>query len=83
MKSGLPLCRMTSHLTMAQFLNGTNSYGINGQMAEATLLTLVNDRASGIATTECRRYERCHCSSDGSCDVVTNYGRLTPFSPNE
>ncbi len=43
-----PLCRMTSHLTMAQFLNGTNSYGINGQMAEATLLTLVNDRAAAL-----------------------------------
>lgn len=43
-----PLCRMTAHLAMAQFLNGTNSYGINGQMAEAMMLTLVNDRTSAL-----------------------------------
>jgi len=43
-----PLCRMTAHLAMAQFLNGTNSYGINGKMAEATLLTLINDETAAL-----------------------------------
>jgi len=43
-----PLCRMSAHLAMAQFFNDTNSYGINGQMAEAMLLTLVNDQAPAL-----------------------------------
>jgi tetratricopeptide (TPR) repeat protein len=43
-----PLCRLTAHLAMAQFLNGTNSFGINGKMAEATLLTLINDETAAL-----------------------------------
>ena len=43
-----PLSRMTAHLTMAQFLNGTNAYGINGQMAEAMLFTLINDESLSL-----------------------------------
>ncbi|HXB59137.1 MAG TPA: hypothetical protein VNU95_06215 [Candidatus Acidoferrales bacterium] len=43
-----PLCCLTAHLAMAQFLNGTNTYGINGQMAEATLLTLINDETPAL-----------------------------------
>lgn len=39
---------MTAHLTMARFLSGTNSYGVNGQMAEATLLTLIGDEAPAL-----------------------------------
>lgn len=44
-----PLCRMTAHLAMAQFLNGNNAYGINGQMAEAMLLTLIGDQSPALA----------------------------------
>jgi tetratricopeptide (TPR) repeat protein len=44
-----PLCRMTAHLAMAQFLNGGRAYGINGQMAEAMLLTLMNDESPALA----------------------------------
>ncbi len=43
-----PLSRMTAHLTMAQYLNGTNSYGINGQMAEAMLYTLMGDESLAL-----------------------------------
>jgi len=43
-----PLCRMTAHLTMAAFLNGTNAYGLDGQMAEAILLTLMGDQARAL-----------------------------------
>ena len=43
-----PLSRMTAHLAVAQFLNGTNSYGINGQMAEAMLFTLMNDQSLSL-----------------------------------
>jgi hypothetical protein len=43
-----PLSLMTAHLVMAQFLNGTNSFGLNGQMAEAMLLTLVNNESQAL-----------------------------------
>jgi len=43
-----PLSRMTAHLAMARFLNGTNAYGVNGQMAQAMLLTLVGDEAAAL-----------------------------------
>jgi tetratricopeptide (TPR) repeat protein len=43
-----PLCRITAHLTMAAFLKGTNSCGLNGQMAQATLLTLIGDEAPAL-----------------------------------
>ncbi len=59
-----PLCRMTSHLTMAQFLNGTNAFGINGQMAEAMLLTLIGDEAPAL---------------DRLNAIGTNDGATTPF----
>ena len=43
-----PLSRMTAHLAMAHFLNGTNVYGINGQMASAMLLTLMGDESPAL-----------------------------------
>ena len=43
-----PLSRMTAHLAMARFLDGAGSYGINGQLAEAMLLTLVNDETLAL-----------------------------------
>jgi tetratricopeptide (TPR) repeat protein len=53
-----PLCRMTAHLAMARFLAGKNSPGVNGRVAEATLLILMNDQSAaleklnGIATND-------------------------------
>lgn len=43
-----PLCRLTAHLTMAQFLRGPRPAGINGRMADAMMLTLVNDEAQAM-----------------------------------
>lgn len=43
-----PLSRITAHLTMAAFFEGTNTYGLNGQMAEAILLTLIGDQAPAL-----------------------------------
>jgi tetratricopeptide (TPR) repeat protein len=43
-----PLSRMTAHLAMARGLRGTNSYGVNGRLAEAVLLSLVNDEAPAL-----------------------------------
>ncbi|HUE35783.1 MAG TPA: hypothetical protein VMO20_00225, partial [Candidatus Acidoferrum sp.] len=43
-----PLCCITAHLAMAQFLNGNNAYGVNGQMAEAMLLTLIGDQSTAL-----------------------------------
>lgn len=43
-----PLSRITAHLAMAHFLGGAHDYGINGQMAEAMLLTLVGDEAPAL-----------------------------------
>jgi hypothetical protein len=43
-----PLSRMTAHLAMAQFLKGTHSFGVNGEMANAMMLTLVNDQAAAL-----------------------------------
>ena len=43
-----PLSRMTAHLSMAQFLLGTNSTSVNGQMAEAMMLTLAGDEALAV-----------------------------------
>jgi hypothetical protein len=43
-----PLCRMTAHLIMARSLEGTNSFGINGQIAEAMLLTLMGDEVPAL-----------------------------------
>ena len=43
-----PLCRLTSHLAMAQFLRGTGSATINGNMAEAIMLTLSGDEALAL-----------------------------------
>lgn len=39
---------MTAHLAMARFLGGTNGYGVNGQIAEAMLLTLTGDQALAL-----------------------------------
>lgn len=43
-----PLCRLTAHLAMARFLRGNDSPGVNGQMAEAMMLTLVGDEAPAL-----------------------------------
>lgn len=43
-----PLSLLTAHLTMARFLRGTRPAGINGQMAEAMMLTLVGDEAQAL-----------------------------------
>jgi len=43
-----PLCRITAHLAMAQYLAGERQLGINGRVAEAMLLTLMNDQAPAL-----------------------------------
>jgi hypothetical protein len=43
-----PLSRLAAHLTMARFLRGSGSAGINGQLAEAMMLTLVGDEAAAM-----------------------------------
>lgn len=43
-----PLCRITAHLAMAQYLNQENVFGINGQVAGIMLLTLMNDEAAAV-----------------------------------
>jgi len=43
-----PLSRLTAHLTMARFLRGTGSGSVNGQMAEAMMLTLAGDEAAAL-----------------------------------
>lgn len=43
-----PLCRMTAHLAMADYLRGSRPAGIDGQMAEAVLLTLEGDQAQAL-----------------------------------
>jgi len=44
-----PLCRMTTHLVIARYLNGHKPYGINGQVADAMLTTLMNDQTAALA----------------------------------
>ena len=43
-----PLSRLTAHLTMAQFLRGSSPAGVNGQLAEVMMLTLVGDEALAL-----------------------------------
>ncbi|MDB6018210.1 MAG: hypothetical protein JWR19_2699 [Pedosphaera sp.] len=43
-----PLSRLTAHLTMARWLRGSGAAGINGQMAEAMMLSLVGDEALSL-----------------------------------
>jgi hypothetical protein len=43
-----PLSRLAAHLTMARFLRGSEPAGINGQMAEAMMLTLAGDEAQAV-----------------------------------
>lgn len=43
-----PLSRITAHLAMARFLRGSDAYDINGQMAEALSLTMMNDEALAL-----------------------------------
>jgi len=43
-----PLCRMTAHLAMAQFLAGGAPPGVNGQVAECMLFTLMNDETAAL-----------------------------------
>ncbi len=45
-----PLSRITAHLAMAQFLRSSDLFGENGQVAEAMLLTLMNDEAAALET---------------------------------
>ncbi len=43
-----PLSRITAHLAMAQYLRGTDPFGVNGQMAEALMLTRSDDTAAAV-----------------------------------
>jgi hypothetical protein len=43
-----PLSRITAHLTMAHHLNGPKPLGVEGQLAEAFLLTLESDAALAL-----------------------------------
>ena len=43
-----PLCRMTAHLAMAQYLAGDRPPGVNGRVAEAMLWTLMNNQAPAL-----------------------------------
>jgi tetratricopeptide (TPR) repeat protein len=43
-----PLCRITAHLAMAQYFNEGNPFGINGQIANVMLLTLMNDETAAL-----------------------------------
>lgn len=43
-----PLCRLTAHLVMADFFRGDAPAGINGQLAEAAMLTLANDESQAV-----------------------------------
>lgn len=43
-----PLCRLTAHLAMAHYLGNGNDYGINGQVADAMLLTLIGDEVPAL-----------------------------------
>jgi tetratricopeptide (TPR) repeat protein len=43
-----PLSRISAHLIMAQFLRSAGSYGLNGQLAEATLFTLINCETAAL-----------------------------------
>jgi hypothetical protein len=51
-----PLSRLTAHLAMSDFLRGSGSAGVNGQMADAIMLTLAGcealalERLDGIDT---------------------------------
>lgn len=59
-----PLSRMTAHLAMAHFLSGTNTYDVNGQLAEAMLLTLIGDEAPALEQLDA---------------IVTNNAAVTPM----
>jgi tetratricopeptide (TPR) repeat protein len=43
-----PLCRLTAHLALARFLRGADSFGVNGRLAKAMLLTLEGDEAPAL-----------------------------------
>jgi tetratricopeptide (TPR) repeat protein len=43
-----PLSRITAHLVMAHFLGGGHAYGINGQIANAILLTFIGDETPAL-----------------------------------
>jgi tetratricopeptide (TPR) repeat protein len=45
-----PLCRVTTHLAMARFLEAKNLSAINGGMAGAILDTLMNNQADALQT---------------------------------
>jgi tetratricopeptide (TPR) repeat protein len=43
-----PLSRITAHLAMARLLRGNDPYGLSGRIAEAILLTLMEDQAPAL-----------------------------------
>jgi tetratricopeptide (TPR) repeat protein len=43
-----PLSRITAHLVMARFLRGSDSFSIDGQMAETLMLTTIGDEAPAL-----------------------------------
>ncbi len=47
-----PLCRMTAHLCMSQFLEGGGAAGIDAQVANIMLLTLMNDETEALAAMD-------------------------------
>lgn len=47
-----PLCRMTSHLCMSQFLEGGGEAGIDGRIAGIMLLKIMNDETAALTAME-------------------------------
>ena len=47
-----PLCRMTAHLCMSHFLEGGGTPGIDGQVANVMLLTLMNDETQALTAID-------------------------------
>jgi tetratricopeptide (TPR) repeat protein len=57
------LCRMTAHLAVARYLSGKNAIGINGQFAEAMLLTLMNNEVTALQKLDIIRPENAALAS--------------------
>jgi len=43
-----PLCRIAAHLALSRFLSGDQAMGLDGQLANAVLETLMNNQASAL-----------------------------------
>jgi len=62
-----PLCRMTAHLAMAQYLMGIRAPDVNAQVAGAMLLTLMNNQAAAL--------EKLSVIATNDVDAVTKWVR--------